>query len=278
MRTKQLFWFLLFALLVFPKMVFADKFGKLFYTDYGSGNPLVLIHAFPTDQRLWKPQQDRLQHVFRVISVDLPGFGQSEMLAPGVSIADYSHEIKKLLDHLKLPKVIIGGESMGGYVALAFAKHYPNAVAGLVLSGTRATAATQVEKNKFRENANNVLANGPKNHVDMLMTKLLSEDVDATIRDYLATIVYSQNGSAMAAAMFAMADRDDTMDVLTRLNVPILIITGENDRVISTQESMAMHKVAAHSQLTILPRGGHLINLEQPEAWNAAVIKFFGNR
>ena len=96
------------------------------YTEVGEGLPLVLIHAFPTDKRLWTAQQEGLKKHFRVISLDLWGFGESSSVNGGaVSMQEYAEEVKELLKHLHIQKAIIGGESMGGYIALAFLEHYP---------------------------------------------------------------------------------------------------------------------------------------------------------
>lgn len=123
------------------------------YNDIGEGKPLILIHAFPTDQRLWQPQQEELKEHFRVITLDLLGFGESSSVdGKAISMAEYADEVKQLLDYLKIDKAIIGGESMGGYIALAFLEKYPNQTLGLVLSNTQAVADSPETKNTRRKN------------------------------------------------------------------------------------------------------------------------------
>ena len=111
------------------------------YNDVGEGKPIVLIHAFPTDQRLWQAQQEGLKANFRVITLDLWGFGQSSSVdGHAIPMSEYADEIKELLDYLKIDRAIIGGESMGGYIALAFLDKYPNLLLGLVLANTQSVA------------------------------------------------------------------------------------------------------------------------------------------
>src|SRR3990167_242408 len=128
------------------------------YTDNGSGTPLVLIHAFPTDQRLWKPQQEELKKHFRVITLDLYGFGNSSTTdGQAVTMTDYADEVHHLLQKLHVHKAIMGGESMGGYIALAFLKKYPDNVSGLILSNTQSIADSTEVKIKRETTAVDIL-------------------------------------------------------------------------------------------------------------------------
>src|SRR3990167_6205375 len=130
---------LTFLFIIFCNIAFASTYqtsdGRLIsYTDIGHGKPLVLIHAFPTDQQLWHPQQQALKQKFRVITLDLWGFGRSSAVnGQAVSMTDYADEIIQLLDQLHIKKAIIAGESMGGYIALALLAKNPDKIDGLVL-------------------------------------------------------------------------------------------------------------------------------------------------
>lgn len=248
------------------------------YTDVGEGKPLVLIHAFPTDQRLWEPQRNRLKQQFRVVTLDLWGFGESSQTdGQAVTMTDYASEVRELLDQLHIQSAIIGGESMGGYIALAFLEQYPDRVDGLVLSNTQSIADSDEAKNKREISAVDVLANGTTQFIEGFMTKALSASAPEQTKKLLRIISTGQTPLGIASALRGMALRHDTASVLAMSTVPILIITGGQDLVIPPQQSKDMHALAKDSNLVIIPEAGHLSNLEQPEQWNKAVVDFFIN-
>lgn len=266
-----------FSSSVLAASVFHAPANKLIsYTDVGQGEPLVLIHAFPTDKRLWEPQQTALKSHFRVITLDLWGFGQS-LPADGkaVTMNDYADEVKLLLDHLQIHKAIIGGESMGGYIALAFLEKYPNSVSGLILSDTQSIADSDEAKVKRETTAVDVLQHGTDKLIDGFMPKALTPQALESTRQFLQTILVSQSAIGMASALRGMALRTDTSNLLSNTSLSVLIITGDQDTLISPEQSHNMHQLAKNSKLVIITNAGHLSSLEQPEQWNQAVINQF---
>jgi pimeloyl-ACP methyl ester carboxylesterase len=262
----------------FSSVAFAEGEQVISYTDIGQGTPLVLIHAFPSDKQIWEPQQ-ALQKNFRVITLDLWGFGQStpvELFA--VNMENYANEVKKLLDQLHIDKAIIGGESMGGYIALAFLKQYPNNVAGLILSDTQSIADSEEMKATREKNADAVLQNGTGDMIQKFLPTALSPTAPDQTRKFLESILSTQTKEAVAYSLRGMALREDTSSVLSTTSLPVLIITGDQDTLISPEQSQAMHVLAKNSNLVIIKNAGHLSNLEQPEQWNQAVITLFGER
>lgn len=246
------------------------------YTEVGQGQPLVLIHAFPTDQQLWTSQQEGLKQHFRVITLDLWGFGHSDATdGQAVTMAGYADEIKQLLDQLHIKKAIIGGESMGGYVALAFLQKYPGVINGLVLSDTQSIADSPEMKAKREATAIDVLKHGTAQLIDGFMPKALSPTASEDKIKYLKNILATQTPTAIASALRGMALRDDTSNILANTTLPILIMTGDQDALISPQQSQNMHALAQNSKLITISSAGHLSNLEQPEQWNKAVINMF---
>lgn len=246
------------------------------YTDSGSGKPIVLIHAFPTDQRLWQPQQTELSQHFRIITLDLWGFGKSAGVdGKAVTMTEYADEVSQLLDQLHIQKAVIGGESMGGYIALAFLKKYPERVNGLILSDTQAIADTDEIKQKREMSAADVLKNGTSNLINGFMPKALSSSATDDTKVYLHHILDEQSPTAVAAALRGMALREDLSFILGNSNLPVLILTGDEDSVISPKQSEAMHQYAKNSKLVIIAKAGHLASLEKPEEWNKAVVEYF---
>jgi pimeloyl-ACP methyl ester carboxylesterase len=251
---------------------------KLHYTDVGQGMPIVLIHAFPTDQRMWQPQLDGLKKVYRVITVDLIGFGESiDTDGKAVTMESYADEINDVLNETHIDNAIIAGESMGGYVALAFLEKYPEKTNGLILSDTQAIADSDETKTKREATAKDILKNGTTQFVDTFMTKALTKDAPENTKNYLKNIMTSQRATGMASALRGMALRPDRTQILASTTLPILIITGEKDVVIPPQQSENMHQLAKQSKLVTIPNAGHLSSLESPEMWNQAVIDFIKN-
>lgn len=246
------------------------------YTDVGNGNPLVLIHAFPTDERLWDPQREELKKYFRVITLDLWGFGKSASAnGRAITMTEYADEVKKLLDELHIDKAIIGGESMGGYIALAFYEKYADSVDGLILSDTQSIADSEETKQKREATAIDVLEHGTEKLIESFMPKALTARAPEQTKRFLKNILKAQNSNAVASALRGMALRNDTSYLLQKSTLPILIITGEEDTLISPQQSENMHQAAKNSRLVVLSNAAHLSNLERADEWNKAVVEMF---
>ncbi len=280
---QALFVLILFSILcVFSELALANSSltDKRFisYTDVGKGEPLVLIHAFPTDQRLWEPQREVLKKNFRVITLDLWGFGKSSPVdGQAVMMTEYADEVKQLLDQLHIQKAIIGGESMGGYIALAFLEKYPVNVSGLILSDTQSVADSEESKIKRESTAVDVLAHGANQLINGFLPKALSVDANDQTQQFLRNILESQSSNAIASALRGMALREDTTNILSSTQIPVLIITGDKDTLITPQQSQAMHRVAKQSALIEIANAAHLSSLEKPNEWNQAVTNFFIN-
>lgn len=278
--TKVTLRFIVFTILFcFSQALFAapaqiTKF--ISYTDIGSGIPLVLIHPFPSDQRIWEPQRAGLKNNFRVITMDLWGFGESSPVdGQAVTMTNFADEVKQLLDQLHIQKAIIGGESMGGYIALAFFQKYPDSVNGLVLSDTQSIADSDDTKTKREATARDVLAHGSAQYINGFMPKALTTQAPDQIQRFLRNILEAQPATAFASALRGMALRADTTNLLATTHLPILIITGAKDTLISPQQSQNMHQIAKNSQLIVIDNAAHLSSLEQSDQWNKAVISMF---
>ncbi|MCD6045192.1 MAG: lip3 [Gammaproteobacteria bacterium] len=270
-----------FILMISLQTCFANEFvvdhKTISYTDTGSGKPVVLIHAFPTDQQLWKQQIEPLKKHFRVITLDLWGFGQSAPTdGKAITMTQYADEVNTLLTHLQIQHAIIGGESMGGYIALAFLNKYPQKVAGLILADTQPIADNADTKKKRETSAQDVLQHGTENLITGFIPKALSPQASEEIKLSLYKLMQKQSAKGIASALRGMALRQDMSGTLAATSLPVLIITGEEDNVISPQQSHDMHALSKNSTLVVIKNAGHLSNLEQEEKWDKAVIEMFG--
>lgn len=243
----------------------------LAFSESGSGLPVVLLHAFPFDRTMWMPQA-ALENV-RLLLPDLPGFGGSPVAESTVdSMAD---AIAGWLDEIKLAdQIVLGGCSMGGYVALAFARQYPARLRGLMLIDTKAEPddeAGKANRNKMIDGAATLTA---ASVIEGMIPKALSEQTRSTRPDVVAEvrrIGSSQSVAGIVAAQKMMRDRPDARPPLAAIRVPTLIVVGEHDAITPPAAAKAMAEAIPGSRLAILPTAGHLPNLEVPEAFNATV-------
>lgn len=247
------------------------------HQENGQGIPLLLIHGFPHDHTLWEPQLEGLQDVARVIAPDLRGFGIVEEVPHTMTMDDYAADIKALLDDLGIDKAVIGGLSMGGYVALAFAANHPDRLLGLVLCNTRAVADNEQAREARYATAQKALDEGLTAIAEGMLPKMISKrselahpDLSMTVENMMAR----QSPEAVAAAARGMAIRPDRTPMLSTIKVPVLVITGSADTLIPPAESEAMAARIADSEVVVIPDVAHLSNSEDPEAFNAAVRHF----
>ena len=249
------------------------------YDDVGNGTPLLMIHGFPLDRSLWRSQIEGLQGMARIIAADLRGFGQSAEAPETMTMEEYAADLKALLNSLNVSRVVVCGLSMGGYVALAFLAKYPDAVTGLILANTRAGADSEQARESRYANVKKAYEEGVPAIADAMLPKMLTA---ATLNDrpslsaYVRSMIARQRASGVAAALRGMAARPDRASMLGAINIPVLIITGGDDTLIPASESEEMSRTIPGSRLVIIPRAAHLSNVEQPEAFNAAVREFLG--
>ncbi|GEM_PF-137974 len=247
------------------------------YELVGKEIPLLWIHAYPLDRSTWNPQTKALSDCARHIVPDLRGFGESD--APdGVYTMDLmADDMRGLLDSLKVERAVVVGLSMGGYIALSFALRYPDRLGGLVLAGTRAGRDAPEAAKARLENADRALREGVRPVVEPMLAKLISTST-ATERpelvEELRRLLLANRPNGIAGALRGMAARPDSTPRLGEIRVPTLILAGSDDVIISPAESRAMAAGITHATLVEIPQAGHLVNLEQPRAFNDAVRSF----
>lgn len=243
---------------------------QLFYESYGDGPAVLLIHSFPHDHRVWQPQATALANRFRIITPDLPSFGQSPRMER-FSIEAAADLMIKLMTRLELPRVIVGGISMGGYISLAIAKRRPPQLAGLILTDTKAAADTPEARQK-RSDSIELIRNDGFAHVigQMLPTQV----VQAAAKEQLKTIMESQTPGALIAGMTALRDRPDYSEVLATIDVPTLLLFGEHDSITPPSIAQTLCKSLKNSTTTIVPEAGHISTLDQPQRVTDALRVF----
>lgn len=252
---------------------------KLNYVDTGGpGTPLLLVHGFPLNLEMWRPQIDALGATRRIIAPDLKGAGESEGPddAGAYTMDSYADELRGLLDELDVDKVVLAGLSMGGYVAFAFLRKYPEMVAGLVLADTRAEADPPEGVEKRSAQQKQVAAEGTAGLIEGLTNALLSDSTKTNRPEVVSTVhqVMDNPARSFVGELEAMKQRPDSTDGLAAIGVPTLIIVGEKDAITPPDAARKMHEHIGGSRLVVIPEVGHLSNLESPQEFNDALADF----
>ncbi len=250
----------------------------LHFEERGSGLQLLLIHGFPFSGRMWAGQLESLSNSARVLAPDLPGFGDSPARGDAATVDQYAEDCLAVLDALDIMEpVVIGGLSMGGYIALAAARLFPLRVRGLILASTRAGADSAEGRATRDKTIAQVKESGASVVAEGMFPKLLSAETyksQPEVAAELKEIMRSATPEGVAAALAAMRDRPDSTDLLPNLHMPVLIIHGKDDQVIPPAEAEVMAKAIPNNVLHLVDKAGHLPNLEQPDEFNRIVIKF----
>jgi pimeloyl-ACP methyl ester carboxylesterase len=244
--------------------------------EVGAGRPLVLLHAFPLSSAMWLAQREGLGPVCQVVTPDQRGFGGSPLGDDEPSLDRCADDLAALLDRLGLERVVLGGLSMGGYVAMAFLRAHPDRVEALVLADTRAGADTEPQREARLRLADAVVEEGSTALADAVLPTLLGRTSAATrplVAGRVRGLVAAAPAPAVAWASRAMAARQDSFDVLRSCKVPALVLVGDEDELAPVAEAQAMVDALPRGRLAVLPGAGHLSAVETPDTFTDAVVE-----
>jgi 3-oxoadipate enol-lactonase len=249
------------------------------YDDHGIGMPVLFLHAFPLNRSMWTKQISALlnERLYRLVALDWRGFGES-MLVDDISTMDVcADDVAALMDMLGMEQAVLCGLSMGGYAACAFLRKYPQRVQGLILADTRPGADADEAKANREKVALLALSQGTGAIADLQIPRLVSDYTrqhHPEVEQFVRQMINAATPQGIAAASRGMALRSDATDLLTSISCPTLVVVGEEDGL--TPPAVAREYAASipGSQLVTIPDAGHLSNLEQPEAFLAAVRNF----
>jgi 3-oxoadipate enol-lactonase len=248
------------------------------YAESGAGRLLVLLHAFPLDHLMWEPQVTGLQKDCRLITPDLRGFNGTSPFGNTPSIDQMADDVAELLERLKIKEpVIVGGLSMGGYVALAFARRHGERLGGLILADTRAEGDTPEAKANRETAIAFAQAHEPLDVIQSMLPRLLGPETLKRQPDLAMTItglVCTEKSEAIVAALQALRDRPDAGPGLANIKVPTLVIVGADDVLTPPAAAQSLAERIPGATLVTIPEAGHLSNMEQPDKFNDAVRAF----
>lgn len=234
---------------------------QIAYDRHGSGTPLVLLHGYPLDHRIWDEIVPLLKDDFELIVPDLRGFGQSELVEEQYTLTDMAADIAALLDKLDIENAYIAGHSMGGYIALAFVRNYPKRVLGLSLIASQALGDTPERKQGRYATADEIMRTGVQTVVESMTPKLTP---DNRVQAFVRGLIAAQQPVGLANAMKAMAERPDSTSLLPSIKFPIVVIHGAADELIPVERAREVKAAIEHAYLTELEGTGHMPMLENP--------------
>ena len=235
---------------------------QLAYQRRGTGSPLVLIHGYPLDHSIWDAVLPLLENDFDLLIPDVRGFGQSSTVDAPYSMTDIAADLAAIMDSLGIEKAAFAGHSMGGYVALAFAKGFPDRISGLSLIASQAAGDTLERKDGRYKTAVDVGEKGVQLVADAMTDKL---SPNQRVRDFVCPLIGKQSVLGVTGALKAMAEREDLTAFLTSFKFPLILIHGDADELISVDRAREIKSLAPSAYLIELEGAGHMPMMEQPE-------------
>lgn len=246
------------------------------YDDAGAGIPLILLHGFPHSRALWAPQLSALLDRCRMIAPDLRGFGETSVRPP-FTMDRYADDVVALMDGLRIERAVIGGLSMGGYIAFAMWRRHRARIRALVLADTRAGADTPEGIEKRRSLIALARDRGAALVADAQLPGMLgrtTRDKQPGVVESLREIMAKARPEGIIGALEAMIARPDSTADLATIDVPTLVIVGEEDALTPPKEARRLHSGIPGSELEVISGAGHVSNLERPAAFNHVLSEF----
>jgi 3-oxoadipate enol-lactonase len=248
------------------------------YQILGTGAPVVLLHPFPANHELWLPAARALTSRYQLILPDLRGHGDSGAGEGPATMEKHAVDIARVLDHAGVGRVALSGVSIGGYVLFEFWRRYRGRVLALALCNTKAQADSPEAKASRLQAAVDVLERGSEPFFESMVPKLLGKSTRESRPDLVdgaLGMMRKMSAGNIAQVQRGMAERPDSLPDLKTINVPTLVITGDEDILTGPAEAELMQQNIPGSELQIIRRAGHYSPWEQPEEAGQLLRKFF---
>lgn len=248
--------------------------SSLFLTDRGTGFPVILIHGFCETHAVWETVANDLQDAYRVISIDLPGFGRSPLLPKPFTLASVANSVKECLDERGIGQCIVVGHSLGGYVALSLVNQYPHRIKAFSLFHSTAFADSEERKASRNKVIEFVEQHGVEPFIRSFIPPLFSHQ-QAPYVQAVVDLALTTPKETLIAYTAAMRDRPDHTDVLQGFAGEILFVAGEKDTVVPVQSIEKQVVISKSPTLVRLSASAHMGMFEEPAAAAASLRKFF---
>jgi 3-oxoadipate enol-lactonase len=238
------------------------------YELLGAGPPIVLLHPFPVNHDFWLPASKALQNRYQLILPDLRGHGDSGIGEGPATMAKHAADLIRILAEEKIDRAIFVGVSIGGYALFEFWRRHPGRAQALVLCNTKAQADTADARNARLQVAQDVLERGTEQFFETTVKKLLAQTTLTTRPDLVdgaLSMMRKMSPEDVALVQRGMAERPDSLETLKTINVPTLIITGDEDTATGIPEAELMKRHISGSEIKVVAKAGHYSPWEQPE-------------
>ena len=252
---------------------------EIHYQVLGSGPDVVLLHPFPAHRGVWMPVAEALASRYRLILPDLRGHGESQPGAGPATMSKHAADLARVCDDAGVTKAVFAGNSIGGYIVFEFWRQNRARVKALALCDTRAQADSAEGRTARLKSVEDVEKHGPDAFIEANLDKLLGESTRRNrpdIVDAACAMMRRMTVAGIAAVQRGMAERPDSVATLATVDVPTLLLVGNEDTVTPMSDAELMRSHIRGSSLTVIPKAGHYAPLEQPQAVLESVREFLG--
>jgi 3-oxoadipate enol-lactonase len=242
--------------------------AEIFYEIQGDGPPVALLHPFPASHELWQPAAQALTSRYRVILPDLRAHGASEPGEGPATMEKHASDLARVLDDAEVGRAAVAGVSIGGYVLFEFWRRYRGRVASLAFIDTKAQPDNDQARANRLQSAAEVLEKGVEPFLDGLIPKLLGETTRRSRPDLVDSarkLMLKMSPQDINLVQRGMAERPDSVPTLKTINVPALVVVGDEDTLSTTADAELMRQNIPDAQMKVIPRAGHYAVWEQPE-------------
>jgi pimeloyl-ACP methyl ester carboxylesterase len=251
--------------------------AEIAYAAFGDGPPVVLLHPFPADHEFWMPASQFLESRYRILVPDLRAHGESEAGEGPATMDKHAYDLVRVLDDAHVGRAIFAGVSIGGYILFEFWRRFRDRVAGLALCCTRPQADTPQARNTRLETADQVLERGTEWFADLMLLKLIGQTTREARPDLVngaKRMMLKMSPMDIAQVQHGMAARPDSVPTLKTIDVPTLLLLGEEDPIATMADGELMRQHISGSHLSVIPKAGHFAAWEQPEAVGKLLRQF----
>lgn len=251
--------------------------AEIAYEVQGSGPPVVLLHPFPVSHEFWQPAAKHLNQRYRLIIPDLRGHGQSDAGNGPATMEKHASDLNRILNEEQVGRAPFVGVSIGGYVLFEFWRRFPGRIAALILCNTKAQADGPEARSGRLKAANDVLERGTEPFFAGMISKVFAETTRQTRPDLAEgalQMMREMSAEDVAAVQRGMADRPDSLEILKTINVPTLLITGDEDQFTGVREAELMKRHITRSEMKVICKAGHYSPWERPEDVGAIMRQF----
>ncbi len=251
---------------------------QISYIDKGekSKKAIIFLHGFVLDKEMWNGFLTPLSKHFRVVAMDLPGHGKTDVFPEMQSIDKIADIVYLVLEELGIKEYFLVGHSMGGYVALSFAKKHHILTKGVVLFHSHA-AEDSLEKKKKRARTASLVIKNSKNFINKFLKNLFAPINQKLYSEYITKLIHRSENmprEAIVHALRSMMEREDKLKFISQTNIPFLFIYGKQDETITYEEIVVQAMLPKKSEILILDDCGHMGFIEQEETTREAVLHF----